>query len=395
MSQIITYTDPLEGFPGWLVYDETTCRIAAGGFRVQPGLTEGTLRALAAKMTLKQRLLGINVDGAKCGIAYDPRSRGKPEAIRRFLSFLRQELLHRMSMGCDMGTHWDELETLARAEGIPGIKSAIRAAQGLDEDAFAARMAVLRGPLGGMDLAQRRAGHVLAMIALAAAERAGLGTGLTIGLQGFGNLGRAAACSLLESAATITAVADEYGCAADPAGLDVADMLASSYQTPVPAMGHRRALPSAGLLGLPCDLLVLAAGSEAIGEDQVAAVQAPVVVVGANCGLSSTVEKLLFERGILVIPDFVGGIGGSASMEALFGPRQTPSPREVLDTLGGMSRALVTDLVDGARRNSTSVRDQALERVDTRTVLGDERPYGDSPYLQAALAERPGRRTRS
>lgn len=393
MSQIITYTDPLEGFPGWLVYDETSCRIAAGGFRVQPGLTEGTLRALAAKMTLKQRVLGINVDGAKCGIAYDPRSRGKPAAIRRFLAFLREELLRRMSMGCDMGTHWDELEALARAEGIPGIKSAIRAAQGLTDGEYAARMAVLHEPLGGMNLAQRRAGHVLAMIALAAAGRTGLGTGLTVGLQGFGNLGRAAACSLLEAGARVTAVADEYGCATDPRGLDVAAMLASSYQTPVPAIGHGTGGPSQGLLSLPCDLLVLAAGSEAITEEQVAAVQAPVVAVGANCGLTSTVEKLLLERGILVVPDFVGGIGGSASMEALFGPRRTPSPREVLDTLGGMSRALVDDLLDGT--HTVSMRERALERVDAREARPGERPYGDSPYLLAALAERPGRRTRS
>src|SRR4051794_2844103 len=103
MNRLVHYVDPIEGFHGYLAYNGSACRIAAGGCRVQRGLTADTLRTLAARMALKQRVLGLNVDGAKCGIDYDPQAPGKAAALRRFLSFLHEELGTRLSMGCDMG----------------------------------------------------------------------------------------------------------------------------------------------------------------------------------------------------------------------------------------------------------------------------------------------------
>ncbi|MCI5146252.1 MAG: Glu/Leu/Phe/Val dehydrogenase, partial [Candidatus Electrothrix sp. AR3] len=82
---IIEYTDPLEGFKGWLVIDSMTHNMAAGGLRVQQGLTCECVQRLAATMTLKMRIAGIRADGAKSGIDYDPASPGKQEALYRFI----------------------------------------------------------------------------------------------------------------------------------------------------------------------------------------------------------------------------------------------------------------------------------------------------------------------
>jgi len=62
---LITYTDPEEGFKGYLAIDSLTHRIAAGGFRVQKGLTARHVARMARNMTLKQRIAGLRVDGAK------------------------------------------------------------------------------------------------------------------------------------------------------------------------------------------------------------------------------------------------------------------------------------------------------------------------------------------
>ncbi len=80
----------VEGFRGWVAFAGSERRLTAGGLRVQPGLTQETLVALAGAMTLKERLLGLGVDGAKAGIDYDPWSPGKHEALVRFLRFLRE-----------------------------------------------------------------------------------------------------------------------------------------------------------------------------------------------------------------------------------------------------------------------------------------------------------------
>src|SRR2546423_2695726 len=134
--QVLEHLDPVTGASGYLVYDRADCRLAAGGCRMQAGLSLGTLTELAARMTLKQRVLGLNVDGAKCGIAYDPRSEGARDVLARFLAFLREELTRRFSMGCDMGTSFDQLEAIARGVGIDSIKGAGRTAQGLTPDEF-------------------------------------------------------------------------------------------------------------------------------------------------------------------------------------------------------------------------------------------------------------------
>lgn len=382
----IHYVDPVEGFDGWLVYDGTACRLAAGGCRVQPGLTEAELTELASRMTLKQHVLRLGVDGAKCGIDYDPRSATADLALRRFLKFLRQEFLTRFSMGCDMGTRFDNLERIARAEGIPSVKYAIKVAQDLSEEEFFARLRLLDERIGRLTLGQRRAGHALAHVVIAAARAAQAGRKATCALQGFGNLGRAAAYSLAEEGIRITAVADEYGCVADPAGLDVVAMLALPPDAPVTAPFARR-LPSAALPGEPCDILVLAATQDALSAEQADQVRAPVVVVGANCGLSADVEERLNRRGVMTIPDFIGGIGGSGSMEAIFGPSVRPSAKEVLDLVAAMMRALIDDLTDHASCAGSSIREVAFQRAAQPWSVG-EHPYGHCPYLPGKKGSR-------
>ena len=95
-------------------------------------------------------------------IHYDPLSAGAEIALQRFLRFLRQEFLTRFSMGCDMGTHFDSIERMARAEGIPSVKYAVKVAQDLSEEEFFARLRLLDERIGALTLGQRRAGHALA-----------------------------------------------------------------------------------------------------------------------------------------------------------------------------------------------------------------------------------------
>lgn len=374
------YIDQVEGFRGWLAYDGTRCRLAAGGCRVQPGLTRQTIEGLAASMTLKQRLLGINVDGAKCGIDYDPRSPGKAAAVRRFLGFLRDELTSRFSMGGDMGTQWRELEDLARLEGIPSIKYAVKVAQEFTDEEYFARIRMLDLPVGAMTLGQRRAGHALGCAAIAAVRTAGLCEPFTFALQGFGSLGRAAGCTLLEAGMRATAVADEFGCVLDPAGLDLGGMLADTSYRPVTRLAPgAETAPRTRLLELPADVLILAAGADAVSPAQALGLQTPIVVVGANKGLSADVELGLHRRGVFVVPDFVGGVGGSASMEALFGSEHRPEPAEVLDTVGSMTRAIVHTAAERAHEQRTPLRAAATAMASEAPAAG-QRPYGGSPF---------------
>lgn len=372
---VFHYRDPVAGFTGCLAVDGRHNRLAAGGFRVQPGLRTATVSELARAMTLKQRLLGLGVDGAKCGIDFDPADPGKPAAMRRFLRFLRPHLLTRFSMGPDMGTAWDEIECLARAEGIPSVKVAIAGAQGLPRAEVLHRLRLLDSGTGGATLGQRRAGHGLAHAALAAAG-ARDGSVMRVGVQGFGTLGRATVRSLAEARARIVAVADEHGALVDPDGLDLAQLLALPPQTPVTAAWpQRRAAPDA-VFDASVDLLVLAACQDAMSAAQAVALPGGVraVVVGANLGLATDVEDVLARRGVVVVPDFVGGCGGSASMSALFGPPRCPTPDEFLDRLAATMQALVHRVLDRAADDGRGPRAAALALCDEPCLR--QTPYG-------------------
>ena len=360
-ADVIEYVDPLEGFCGYLALSGRRHRLAAGGFRVQPGLDAATLGRLAETMELKERLLGLAVDGAKAGIDYDPRSPGKHEAMRRFLEFLRPHLLDRVSLGPDMGTTWPQIEQCARQVGLVSVKGAIAQAQGLDEADFRRRVELLDHEVEGATLGARRAGHALAHATLAAVEAAGFtGSDVRIGIQGFGTLGRATATALTEAGLTPVAVTDEHTCL---------HHLTEDDDDPPVEVG-----PPQRLLELPLDVLVLAACEDALDHEQAEQLDVQAVVVGANLGVSAPVEELLHGRGIRVVPDFVGGCGGSASMDALFGPPTCPSPTEFLERLGTRMRALVTTMFELSETRNVTPREAALLMAEREVPPG--KPYG-------------------
>ncbi|MFG2207185.1 lyase family protein [Streptomyces sp. NPDC048638] len=401
MPKVLSYVDPVEGFRGWLVYDTDECALSAGGCRVQPGLTQGTLETLAARMTLKQRLLGLNVGGAKCGIDYDPTAPGATEAIRRFFTFLHDEVLERYSMGSDMGTRWPQLEEIARSCGIPSIKYAAARAQRLADGEFFRRIQLMTTGVGALAVHQRRAGAGLAHATLAAARHLGRAPDeLTVAVQGFGNLGRGVAATLAEAKVRIVAVADADGALADPDGLDVPTLIAADDRRLIVPPG--RGASSSELFGQQADILVLAAGGDAVSEAQAARLPARAVVVGANNGLSPAVEGALHDRSVIVVPDFVGGAGGTASVDVVFGSPQCPSPEQVLDRTGRTIGTLVTRVLERADQDGTSPRTAALGMCAESTYTPGERPYGASPFgdygrpdkgvAAAAAAPRPAAR---
>ena len=372
------YEDPAEGFRGFLAYAGASAPLAAGGLRVQRGLRGDTIVALAEAMALKERVLALNVDGAKCGIDYDPAAPGKHAAMLRFLRFLAPHLRDRLSLGPDMGTDFEEIEALARQAGISSVKAAIARAQGLPEPEVLRRLQLLDEPVGALTLGRRRAGHALAQATLVVLGHVGAPLRqASCALQGFGTLGRAAALSLHEAGVAITTIADEHGSVRFDAGLDIPRLLAMPAGSPVAGSpGEATAAAPTAIFSCGADAVVLAACEDAISVPDAAQLQAAAVVVGANRGMSDAVEALLQKRGIVVVPDFVGGAGGSAAMDALFAPTVAPSARSVLDRTAAVLDVLTERVLARARASATLPRQAALELAAAHEPRRDAKPYG-------------------
>jgi glutamate dehydrogenase (NAD(P)+) len=377
---VIEYTDPVEGFKGWLVIDALAHNLCAGGLRVQKGLTREIVERLAATMPLKMRIAGIRADGAKCGIDYDPASPGKTEALYRFLRAIRPYVLERYSIGPDMNTTMPELDTICARLDIPSIKTAVARAQGLSPDEFRQRIRLLSQPAGPESLGRLRAGAGLAAAAMAALEfRQVPVAGATAVIQGFGCLAASAAYFLNRAGVRIIALADSdkslIGSPENP--LDLASLLGNCTSGLIPdtaptgRYGERE-----DIYDVACDIFIPAAVERTVDVARARVMEVGAIACGANLAVTAAAEEILHERGILVIPDMIAGCGGSVSMEGLFGPVECPTVQEVLDHVDRRIRGIVQTTLQRSRQDSLMPREAALRICAEAPLYPGTRPYG-------------------
>jgi len=382
---ILEYIDPLEKFKGWLVIDGGQQMMSAGGMRVQSGLSREHVMAMAHNMTMKMRICGLPIDGAKCGIDYPPSAPGKRAAMTRFLAAIRPYVEDRYSMGPDLNTTMDELEGIAHELGMPSVKMAIAKAQGMDMASFLARYAILsQAAIGGWSLSRMRAGFGVAVAALATLRALAIpALGVRVAVQGFGNLAKAAIIGLLEAGATIVAVADADKCLRAKPGqtLPLAEFLEHrGTLLPVTATTNSfEILNKEVIVSQDCDILILAAIEHAVTEANAGLVAAKGVVPGANLAITLGGDEALFARGVVALPSFVAGCGGSLSMKGLFAPEQPPSPRQVLDSIAEAMNSMVERILLKSRL-------QKITPTQAATLLcqGEGKVLGQKPYSPAS-----------
>lgn len=377
----LIYTDPIFGCKGFLSLSGNTHSLSAGGLRVQKGLTAKTIERLSQLMLYKQQLIGLSVNGAKCGIDFDPNSPDKAIALKNFLNFLKPYIQNGLSVGGDLNTQFSELELIAAEIGIISIKNSITKAQGISEEEYTKRINLLKIKQGGLTLGQRRAGHATAQVVLSVMEHLGLTKKkVKIGLQGFGTMGRAAILSLSDKGIKINAVSDKTGCLINELGFNTPELLSlpGSNELNKVKKSNEKLYPSDTLFQQDLDILILAAIEDAVPEELAKKLQAKAVVVASNMGLSENVEKILEERDIIVIPDFVGGCGGSASMEALFGPAECPTPDKFLQNITHIMNGIMDTLFQKQSIHDCTIKEAALmlcqENKENNSRVG--KPYG-------------------
>jgi len=379
-SLFIEYVDELEGFKGWLVMDRLVHRLSAGGMRVQPGLTGEHLTEMARNMTRKMRIADLPVDGAKCGIDYDPYSPGKAAAISRFLNAIKPYITSRYSMGPDLNIDMIELESAARSISIPSVKMAIAQAQGWDLSYFMERTKVLTQKINGFSLGQLRAGYGVAAAALGTLANLGINAeDARISLQGFGTLGRATLFGLAEAGCKIVAISD----AKQTILAQTSDGLPSKtlLSLPGPLLPDASLLPNTvaaskdEIFNCPADLFIPAALENTVTLKISASLPVRAVVPGANLAVPVESSNILRQRNILVLPDFLAGCGGSLSMEGLYGPLQHPSPRAVLNHVHFKMRQLVDLVINSSNSSGTTPTDAAQLISESRSDHPDRRPY--------------------
>jgi glutamate dehydrogenase/leucine dehydrogenase len=228
--------------------------------------------------------------------------------------------------------------------------------------------------LGGIPLDEVGAtGYGLARCAEVAAPFCGLELqGATLAVEGFGNVGRPAAAFLEKMGVRLVAASDSQGAVYDPGGIGVADLTGVKRRAgTVTAYRGGQRLPAAEVLTLPCDILVPAARPDSIHAGNAGAVQAKLILQGANIPATQEAEAILSQRGVLVVPDFIANAGGVICA--------------AVECRGGTEAAAFEQIAQKIRHNTEAVltrsRQEKTEPRRAAVALAKER-------VQAAMAFR-------
>lgn len=289
-EKIVYITEPRVGLQGIVVIDNTAAGPAIGGIRMAPDVTTEEVFRLARAMTWKNALAGLPHGGGKSAILADPKGGNKEALVRHFARAM--ESLSGYIPGPDMGT--DET-------AMAWVRDEIGRSVGLSK------------VLGGIPLDQVGAtGYGCAICAEVTQEYAGFDLdGATMSIQGFGNVGQHAARFLGERGARLVTATDLDGTVHDPEGIDIEELARIKNETGrVTDYGKGAKLDPYGFIDLECDIFVPAARPDVIDHTNAHRLRCKAIIQGANIPCTAQAERILHDRGIISVPDFVANAGG-------------------------------------------------------------------------------------
>jgi glutamate dehydrogenase (NAD(P)+) len=291
-------------FAGYRVQHNMSRGPGKGGIRFHPDVTLDEVKALAMWMTWKCALVNIPFGGAKGGVICDPKHMSMQELenlTRRFTSEISIIIGPEKDIPApDVYTTpqimaWI-MDTFSMQAGysIPGVVTgkpiSIGGSLGRDK-------ATARGCLYVVDEAMHEIGREIREARVA--------------IQGFGNAGMYAAQLMSQRGYHIVAVSDSQGGVADPRGLDVNRLMAHKLETgSVVGFSGARRIDNKEVLEYDCDVLVPAALEKVITVENAPRIKARIVAEAANGPTMPDADDVLFERGIMVLPDILANAGG-------------------------------------------------------------------------------------
>ncbi len=303
---IIMDDGSLQIFDGYRVHHLTVRGPGKGGIRYSPEVTLDEVKALATWMTWKCSLLKLPLGGAKGGVCVDPRklSRGELERLtRRYTS----EIIN--IIGPDIDVPAPDVNT--NAQVMAWIMDTYSMNKGRSIPGVVTGKPI---EIGGSVGRESATGMGLFYVLEAMYEKLNIILKTqSIVIQGFGNVGGWIARILYEHGCKILAVSDISGGIFYPDGLEIDKLLdwtqKGNYLKDYSDKRYKL-ITNEELLTIECDILIPAALENQITQDNAHNIKSKIVLEGANGPTSPKADKILFDKGIHVIPDILANAGG-------------------------------------------------------------------------------------
>ena len=291
-------------FQGYRVNHNVARGPTKGGIRYHPAVTLHETKALAMWMTWKCALMALPFGGAKGGVVCDPKTMSAAELegmTRRYTTEIINLIGPEIDIPApDVGTSPREMAWIFDTYSMQKGYSVLGVVTG--------KPLQVGGSLGRVEATARGAAFVLRE---ALAKRDQPVRGRRVAIQGLGNVGRNLAEILAADGAVIVGLSDSRGGISNPKGIDVEAVIAhKDEQGSLDGAPGGESITNDELLTLDCDVLAPCALEHAITAENADRVKAKIVVEGANGPVTPTADRILEERGVLVLPDILANAGG-------------------------------------------------------------------------------------
>ena len=298
----------IKTFTGFRVQHNSARGPCKGGIRFHPDETLDTVKALSCWMTWKCAVINIPYGGAKGGIICDPKSMSQGEIERLSRSYMRA-IVRFIGPQVDipapdvytnpqiMAWMMDEYESIIGAH-VPGV--------------ITGKPLPLGGAIGREDSTAE--GTIFCIREAVKHENIDLKQA-TVAVQGYGNAGYFVASKMNNLGAKVVAVSDSKGGIYSVEGLNPEEVLSHKKKTgSVVGFSNTETITNEELLELEVDILCPAAIENQITGQNAANIKAKIVAEAANGPTTVDADRILYDNGVFVIPDFLcnaGGVAGS------------------------------------------------------------------------------------
>lgn len=292
-------------FTGYRVQHSIVRGPGKGGVRYHPGVNLDEVKALSAWMTWKCAVMGIPFGGAKGGITCDPKQLSTNELerlTRRYTADLMgiigpEKDIPAPDVNTDEQTMAWMMDTYCMHSGkyVPS--------------SVTGKPVILGGSRGRHDATGKGVGITVKE----AARSIGMELkGCKAAIQGFGNVGSIAARALTTMGVKVVAISDVHGALENRKGIPIEKLIEYCRNNKGNIVGFPEARPfdKDKVLTYKCDILIPAALENVITAKNANRIKARIVGEGANGPTTPNADRIMFEKGITVIPDILCNAGG-------------------------------------------------------------------------------------
>jgi glutamate dehydrogenase/leucine dehydrogenase len=297
-------------FMGWRVQHNDARGPFKGGIRYHPNTNADEVKALAMWMTWKTAVVDIPYGGAKGGVRVDPTKLSKAELER-----LTRRYAYAITpiIGVDIDIPAPDVNT--NPQIMAWIMDTYSMIKGYPEPGVITGKPLEIGGSEGREEATARGlqyvtEEVMRVMKIDPKK-------VKVAVQGYGRVGSFVAKFMHELGMKVVAVSDITGAIYNPDGLDPDKVLEHLRRTgAIPDFPGSTTLDkdpvkaNEKLLELDVDILIPAAVENVITDKNADNIKAKLIVEAANGPTTPEADNILYERGVVVVPDILANAGG-------------------------------------------------------------------------------------